>query len=296
MIETFQKIWQFAGDEKKNINKSVWVSFASAILQMFQIGAIYLVVLDLTGGAQGGRTAWLALVCELISIFGGAVMSSNSKMYQTHAGYFMAADRRIAIADRMKSVPMGFFNANSLGQVSGVCTTVVGTIETMLPMVLVNILSGLITTLVFTVLILIWDWRIGMIALAGILLYLAVVSAMEKKSAAIAEDTQKSQTALIEAVLETIQGMSVIKSFNLTGKGDQKLQDALEYNRKSNLGVEQVMTPYTAALAAVRADFKASNSAWVTQVLEGLTSVPSSETLASCSAVSTVWITALSWS
>ena len=247
MIETSQKIWQFAGDEKKNINKSVWVSFASAILQMFQIGAIYLVVLDLTGGAQGGRTAWLALVCELISIFGGAVMSSNSKMYQTHAGYFMAADRRIAIADRMKSVPMGFFNANSLGQISGVCTTVVGTIETMVPMVLVNILSGLITTLVFTVLILIWDWRIGMIALAGILLYLAVVSAMEKKSAAIAEDTQKSQTALIEAVLETIQGMSVIKSFNLTGKGDQKLQDALEYNRKSNLGVEQVMTPYTAA-------------------------------------------------
>lgn len=127
------------------------------------------------------------------------------------------------------------------------CTTVGGTIETMVPMVLVSILSGLITTLVFTVLILIWDWRIGMIALAGILLYLAVVSAMEKKSAAIAEDTQKSQTALIEAVLETIQGMSVIKSFNLTGKGDQKLQDALEYNRKSNLGVEQVMTPYTAA-------------------------------------------------
>ncbi|MBD9197159.1 MAG: ABC transporter ATP-binding protein [Clostridiales bacterium] len=251
MIETFQKIWQFAGDEKKNINKSVWVSFASAILQMFQIGAIYLVVLDLTGGAQGGRTAWLALACELISIFGGAVMSSNSKMYQTHAGYFMAADRRIAIADRMKSVPMGFFNANSLGQVSGVCTTVVGTIETMVPMVLVNILSGLITTLVFTVLILAWDWRIGLIALAGIFLYLAVVSAMEKKSAAIAEDTQKSQTALIEAVLETIQGMSVIKSFNLTGKGDQKLQDALEYNRKSNLGVEQVMTPYTAAQEAI---------------------------------------------
>lgn len=251
MIETFQKIWQFAGDEKKNINKSVWVSFASAILQMFQIGAIYLVVLDLTGGAQGGRTAWLALVCELISIFGGAVMSSNSKMYQTHAGYFMAADRRIAIADRMKSVPMGFFNANSLGQVSGVCTTVGGTIETMVPRVLVSILSGLITTLVFTALILAWDWRIGLIALAGIFLYLAVVSAMEKKSAAIAEDTQKSQTALIEAVLETIQGMSVIKSFNLTGKGDQKLQDALEYNRKSNLGVEQVMTPYTAAQEAI---------------------------------------------
>ncbi len=251
MIETFKKIWQFAGDERKNINKSVWVSFASAILQMCQVGAIYLVVRALTGGAQGGRTAWLALVLELVSIFGGAVTASFSKMYQTHAGYFMAADRRISIAGRMKRVPMGYFTDNSLGQISGVCTSVVGTIETMVPMVLVNILSGLITTAVFTVLILIFDWRVGLIALAGIAVYLLVVSAMERKSAAIADDTQRSQTALVEAVLETVQGMGVVKSFNLTGRGDKKLQDALERSRRSSLAVEQVMTPYTAAQEAV---------------------------------------------
>lgn len=250
MIETFKKIWQFAGEERKNINKSVAVSFLNAVLQMFQIGAIYFVVCALTSGAQGGRTAWLALIFELISIFGGAVTASISKMYQTHAGYFMAADRRIAIADRMKRVPMGYFSANSLGQLSGVCTTVVGSIETMVPIVMVNILSGLITTAVFTLVLLVFDWRIGLIALAGIAVYLGIVSAMEKKSAAIADDTQKSQTALIEAVLETIRGMSVVKSFNLTGKGDKKLQDAIEYIRKSNLGVESVMTPYTAAQEA----------------------------------------------
>ena len=45
--------------------------------------------------------------------------------------------------------------------------------------------------------------------------------------------------------------MSVIKSFNLSGRGDRKLQDAVEANRKANLEVEQVMTPYTAAQEAV---------------------------------------------
>ena len=251
MIQAFRKIWQFAGKETHNINKSVAVGFLNAVLQMFQVAAIYFVVLALTSGEHGGKTAWLALICELISIFGGAVASSFSKMLQTHAGYFMAADRRISIADRLKSVPMGFFNENSLGQVSGVCTTVVGGIEGMVPMVLVNILGGLITTAVFAVLILIFDWRIGLITLAGILLYLCVVSAMEKKSIAIADDTQRSQTALIEAVLENVQGMSVIKSFNLSGRGDKKLQDALEYNRRSNLQVEKVLTPYTASQEAV---------------------------------------------
>ena len=251
MIEAFRKIWHFAGNERKNINKSVAVGFLNAVLQMFQVAAIYFVVLALTGGVRGGKTAWIALICELVAIFGGAISASFSKMLQTHAGYFMAADRRISIANRLKSVPMGFFSDNSLGQISGVCTTGVGSIESMVPMVLVNILGGLITTAVFAALLLVFDWRIGLIVLAGIALYLCAVSAMEKKSAVIANDTQRSQTALIEAVLEAIQGMSVIKSFNLTGKGDKKLQDALEYNRRSNIEVSEILTPYTALQEAI---------------------------------------------
>ena len=251
MIEAFRKIWRFAGNERKNINKSVAVGFLNAVLQMFQVAAIYFVILALVNGEKGAKTAWIALVCELIAIFGGAVTASLSKMLQTHAGYFMAADRRISIANRLKSVPMGFFNQNSLGQVAGVCTTVVGSIESMVPMVLVNILGGLITTAVFALLILIFDWRIGLIVAAGILLYLLAVSAMERKSVKIADDTQKSQTALIEAVLETVQGMSVVKSFNLTGKGDKKLQNALEYNRRTNVEVTNILTPYTALQEAI---------------------------------------------
>ena len=251
MIEAFRKIWQFSGRERGNINKSVAVSVVNAMLQMCQVGAIYLVVLGLTGGSTSSSTAWLALVLVLVSIFGGAVASSYSKQLQTHAGYFMAADRRISIADKLKSVPMGYFNESSLGQLSGVCTSVVGAIESMVPMVLVNILGGLITTAVFTVIILVFDWRIGLIVLAGILVYLAVVSAMEKKSVAIAGDTQKSQTDLTEAVLENVQGMSVIKSFNLSGRGDKKLQDAVEESRRANLAVGEVLTPYTIAQEAV---------------------------------------------
>lgn len=180
MIEAFRKIWHFAGSERKNINKSVAVDFVNAIAQMFQVAAIYFVVLALSSGETGAKTAWIALICELIAIFGGAVSASISKMLQTHAGYFMAADRRISIANQLKSVPMGFFNENSLGQISGVCTTVIGSIESMVPMVPVNILGGPITTAVFALLILVFDWRIGLIVLSGIALYLCVVSAMEK--------------------------------------------------------------------------------------------------------------------
>jgi ATP-binding cassette subfamily B protein len=66
-----------------------------------------------------------------------------------------------------------------------------------------------------------------------------------EKSAAIAPNAQKSQTALISAVLEYVQGMGIVKSFNLSGRGDKRIQDALEYNRKSSLDMEKLMRPYT---------------------------------------------------
>ena len=245
MIETFRKIWKFAGVDRPNIGKSAAVNFLNAVFHMLEVSAIYFVIVALTQGETGNHAAWTALALMAVSILGNAATNSQSKQQQTHAGYFMAANERIKIGNLLKGVPMGFFNENSLGEVTGVCTTVLGNIEQMVPMTLVNIMSGVIGTIVFTVMILLFEWRVGLIAAAGILVYFLVVSSMEKKSAAIAPNAQKSQTALTSAVLEYVQGMSVVKSFNLSGKGDKRLQDALEFNRKSNLDMEKLMTPYT---------------------------------------------------
>lgn len=245
MIETFRKIWKFAGVERPNIGKSAAVNFLNAVFHMLEVSAIYFVIVALTQGETGNHAAWTALALMAVSILGNAATNSQSKQQQTHAGYFMAANERIKIGNLLKGVPMRFFNENSLGEVTGVCTTVLGNIEQMVPMTLVNIMSGVIGTIVFTVMILLFEWRVGLIAAAGILVYFLVVSSMEKKSAAIAPNAQKSQTALTSAVLEYVQGMSVVKSFNLSGKGDKRLQDALEFNRKSNLDMEKLMTPYT---------------------------------------------------
>lgn len=245
MIEAFRKIWRFAGMERANINKSVAVKFLNAVFHMLEVSAIYFVIVALTQGSAGNDAAWTALAFMAVSIIGNAVTTAFSKNQQTHAGYFMAANERIKIGNLLKGVPMGFFNENSLGEVTGVCTTVLGDIEMLVPMVLVDIMGGLIGTVVFTAMILIFEWRVGLVALAGIIVYFLVVSSMEKKSAAIAPNAQKSQTALTSAVLEYVQGMGIVKSFNLSGRGDKRAQDALEFNRKSNLDMEKLMTPYT---------------------------------------------------
>ncbi len=178
MINALMKIWKFAGEEQKEIKKSVVLGFFYAIFQMFQVAAIYYVVLALTGNRKGDGTAWIAFLLLLAGIIGRAVLNKFAQLQQTHAGYFMAANKRIFIGDRLKRVPMGYMNENSLGEITGVTTTVLDDVENTAPVVLVNILSGFINALVFTILVLNFDWRIGLIVVAGTILYLMITSSM----------------------------------------------------------------------------------------------------------------------
>ena len=235
MIEVLRKIWRFAGDEQGNIRKSMVLGFFYAIFHMFQIAAIYVVVLALADGSTSAAPAWEALALLLVSILGRAIMNRFSQLQQTHAGYFMAANKRLSMGDTLKRIPMGYFNDQSLGELTGIATTVLDEVE---------ILGGLINSAVMLLCTLFWDWRIGLLALAGMVLYLLLLSRMEKQSAKIAPKRQRDEARLVEAVLEQLQGMSVIKSFNLTGKGDKRVRQALEDSRENNLAVEKLFTPY----------------------------------------------------
>ncbi len=245
MISALKKIWDFAGEEKSNINKSIAVGFLFALFHMFQISAIYFIIVGLVEKDNTMKSAWVALILLIVSIAGRTITNYFAQLQQTHAGYFMVANKRIAIGNRLKSVPMGYFNDNSIGEVTGITTTVLDDVENTAPMVLVNILSGFINAVVFTIMILNFEWRIGVLVVIGTFIYLFITSSMEKKSRYLAPKRQESESKLVEAVLEQIQGMHIIKAFNLTGKGDKKIREALEYNRSSNMKIEKLFTPYT---------------------------------------------------
>lgn len=247
MLNALKKIWLFAETERKQIGKSIIAGFIFAVFHMFQIGAIYYVILALTEQDKSPQAAKTALILLLISIIGKTASNYCSQLCQTHAGYFMTANKRVYIGNKLKSVPMGYFSSQSLGEITGIATTVLDDVENTAPMVLVNIMGGFVNSIVFTIMVLVFDIRIGGLVVAGTLIYLAVTSAMEKKSSVLAPKRQKSAAMLVEAVLEQIQGMSVIKSYNLTGKGDKKVREALKTNEQSNLNIERLFTPYNIA-------------------------------------------------
>ncbi len=256
MIEAIRKIIAFSGQEKSKIYRAIFISFFKSLFSMFRMAAIYYVLLAFEQGDKTMAPAWTALILLGVSILGQFILKMIADLQSVHAGYFMSAYKRLEIAERLKKVPMGYFNDNNLEQITGIATTVLDVVENQGANVLVLILSGLMNAVVFLICILFFDWRLGLIVFAGMAIYMMITSSMEKKSRTKSPIRQKNQAALVSKVLESLQGMSVIKSFNLTGKGDAALKKAIDDNRDSNMAMERLFIPYARIQGTVLGAFK----------------------------------------
>lgn len=210
------------------------------------VAALYVVLKAILEDSVSTETAWTAFFIMALSIAGKIVTQYFSQLERTHAGYFMVADKRIAIGEKLKSVPMGYFNQNSLGQITAIETTILNDVESAVPVVLVTTLGGFLNSLVFALFLVAFDVRLGAITLAGIAVFLLITAAMERKSREGVPARQEAQSVLVEAVLETIQGMSVVKAFDLDHDLDKKVDRAIKASFEKNEKLEKAMTPYVA--------------------------------------------------
>lgn len=246
MLTALRKIYDFAGNWQGVLKKSVAFSLLHSIFDMFQIAALFLILIGLTEGMTL-QIIVFTLLLLIIGILGKIYCSYISDFSQTKVGYYMCAEKRIHVGDRMKYMPMGYFNDHSLGKLTSAVTTTIGDVENNAPSVLITVVHGFVHVVVITIVMFFFDWRIGSLYCLGILLFLVCNSMMQKKSQKISLERQRAQEDLVGATLEYIQGMNIVKSFNLGGNSNQKMKQAIEESRVRNTKLETVFIPYGAA-------------------------------------------------
>lgn len=222
------------------------IGFLNAIFHSLLLLALYVTLEDISSNSVTTQTAITVFAIMSVSILGKIVTQYFSQLQRTHAGYFMVANKRIDIGQRLKTVPMGYFNENNLGKITAIETTTLNDVESAVPVVLVVTLGGFLNSLAMTLFMFCFEWRMGALALAGIFIFVLVSSAMEKKSREGVPKRQNAQLDLVDAVLETIQGMAVVKAFNIEQHSDKKVDFAIEESRLRNELLEKQMTPYVA--------------------------------------------------
>ena len=245
MLNVFKKIWSFSKEEQANIKKSILAGFFHAVFNALEFGAIYYMLVNIFSKTLDFKSIFVCLGILVISLVGKIMTQKISQMAQTHAGYFMAAHKRIEIGEKIKRVPMGFFSSFSLGRLTAIATSSLSQAEMWVPMLLVLVLGGVLNTLVFVLGTLIFNVKVGLVAAAGVIVFFIVTSMMEKKSSANADKMTETQTRLTKEVLATLQGMQVIKSYNLGGENNRDLRKSIKDTSRILLDLEKSVAPYT---------------------------------------------------
>ena len=245
MLNVFKKIWSFSKEEQANIKKSILAGFFHAVFNALEFGAIYYMLVNIFSKTLDYKSIFACLGILVISLVGKIMTQKISQMAQTHAGYFMAAHKRIVIGEKIKRVPMGFFSSFSLGRLTTIATSSLSQAEMWVPMLLVLVLGGVLNTLVFVLGTLIFNVKVGLVAAAGVIVFFIVTSMMEKKSSANADKMTETQTRLTKEVLATLQGMQVIKSYNLGGENNRALRKSIKDTSRILLDLEKSVAPYT---------------------------------------------------
>lgn len=245
MFGIIKKIFQFSGTKRTVLTRAIIVAFIGAVFTAMQFGALMYVaeaVLTQKGGAHIG----VVLGIMIVSVLGRMICFYFSANDETEAGYFMVAEKRIHIGDRLRYIPMGYFNDNSLGNITAVVTTTLSDVENNASRCLVMIIGGFLNTIALTLGVMVVEWRIGLIALAGILAYLAVTELSTKASAVTGPKRQQAQEHLVEAVLEYIQGMSVVKSYGLEKDNHQAVLNNVKKSCDQALELTRSVAPWMA--------------------------------------------------
>lgn len=245
MLNVFKKIWSFSKEEQANIKKSILAGFFHAVFNALELGAIYYMLVNIFSKTLDYKSIFVCLGILVISLVGKIMTQKISQMAQTHAGYFMAAHKRIEIGEKIKRVPMGFFSSFSLGRLTTIATSSLSQAEMWVPMLLVLVLGGVLNTLVFVLGTLIFNVKVGLVAAAGVIVFFIVTLMMEKKSSANADKMTETQTRLTKEVLATLQGMQVIKSYNLGGENNRALRKSIKDTSRILLDLEKSVAPYT---------------------------------------------------
>lgn len=169
MLKIFMKFFDFCGKENKGkFYKSLVLGVFFAIMEAMKIPAIMLLIDGAIRQKVTPTLIWECFGILLASVVLGSFVKYHITMLQCEAGYYTAAGKRIQIAEHMRYLPMGYFNQNSLGQITSVTTNTMEQMADVATRVVMMTTQGMLTTLVITIMILFFDWRIGLVAVVGI--------------------------------------------------------------------------------------------------------------------------------
>ncbi len=244
MFEMLKKFFDFCSRENRNkFYIAVVLGVLDSICTGMKIPAAYFAIKAVLEKDVSIQSILIVTGMMFISTLGRMIINRYSQMIQTEAGYNTAAVKRIEIGEHLRYLPMGYFNDTSLGHITSVTTNSMEQMGDIATRAVMMILQGGITTIVISIGLFIFDYRIGIIALIGLGLFLIVNQFTNTSVAKVAGEKIEADKDMVGVVLEYIQGISEIRNYNLADQEATRLSNAIERKTKADIKAELAAIP-----------------------------------------------------
>lgn len=244
MFSTLKKFFDFCNEEdRKKLYLSIVLNVVKAIFAALRISAVAVFAQGVIDNDMTNGRIFLSLGIMIVSVIGQILIGLKTTMLQTEAGYHSCAHKRMEIAEHLRYLPMGFFNHNSLGSITNVTTNVMEGLSDIATRIVMVVSQGILTTAVITAFVFAFDWRIGLILLAGIIVFVLWNTVMQQSTKAVAPQKHAADEAIVTAVIEYVQGIAEVKNFNLTDKTARKLESSIAGKVKTDTKLEFAVMP-----------------------------------------------------
>ncbi len=253
------RLLQVAGSHKYLTYASWALSAISALIALMPFYYIWRVIREALEVAPNfdraqdmARNGWMAVLFAVV-----AVLVYIAALMCSHLGAFrVATNLRLQAMEHIVKLPLGFVESFGSGRLRKIVNESSAATETWLAHQLPDRANAIATPCGLLVLLLVFDWRLGLLSLVPVLLGFLIMMAMTGRE--MQRKMKEYQNALEDMAgeaVEYVRGVPVVKTFGQTIFSFKKFKDSIDRYRVWVIAyTKQLRAPmmlYTAAINGV---------------------------------------------
>ena len=152
--------------------------------------------------------------------------------------YQMCARARLRLADHLRRLSLGFFKRRDPGEISALMLQDMATVEQAFSHLIGEAVAMAVIPALLAIGLMTQDLRLAMCMLAAACLAAPALAAGQRLVGRFGGRQTASRVRAASRILEYVQGMGVLKAFNMTGRGFRRLDEALTALKRDSVWLE----------------------------------------------------------
>ena len=241
-MSKLQKLMQLSDKGYQDLKKAIAACTVTNLSLMLPFCVTIQVFVELLKPLTGGSIRWN----HMWLLFGAGIVSSvlvfwaNWNDYeQTYINSYLEAENvRVSVAERIRQMPMSFFNSKDLSELT---TNLIGdcsTLEHVLSHVIPQLAANAISSTIICICLAFFEWRLALTVFCTIPVSFAIIFFSRRAQENVNKKQIEAKLKASEQVQEYIEGMKVIKSCNMAGEKSKELNKVLLFMKKMAVKME----------------------------------------------------------